>query len=79
MELIQAYNILRTSTSMTEVIETLRSLKDTYKDDIEIRILPKTPNDPLNSMYKIVAKTDKAGWYLPIGEGTYNILKEVFN
>lgn len=79
MELIQAYNILRTSTNMSEVIDTLRSLKDTYKDNINIRLLPYDPSDPLNSMYKIVAKTDKDGWYLPIGEGTYNILKEVFN
>ena len=79
MELIQAYNILRVSTSISEVITVLKDLKDTYKDAIKISLIPYDPSDPLNNMYELVANTDKAGWFLPIGEDTYNMLKEVID
>lgn len=79
MELMEAFEILKKSTDMTEVISILRGLKDTYKNDIIIKLIPINEKDPLSSIYKLSAKLDKDGWYLPIGEGTYNILKEVFN
>lgn len=79
MELMNAYELLKKSTSMTEVISILKDLKDTYKNDIVIRLIPKNEKDPLSSIYMLSAKLDKDGWYLPIGEGTYDILKEVIN
>lgn len=79
MELMNAYELLKKSTSMTEIIEILRDLKDTYKNDIVIRLIPINEKDPLSSIYMLSAKLDKDVWYLPIGEGTYDILKEVVN
>lgn len=79
MELMNAYELLKKSTNMTEVISILRDLKDTYKNAIVIRLIPINEKDPLSSIYKLSAKLDKDGWYLPIGEGTYDALKEVIN
>jgi hypothetical protein len=79
MELMNAYELLKKSTNMTEVINILKDLKDTYKNDIVIRLIPINEKDPLSSIYMLSAKMGKDGWYLPIGEGTYDILKEVIN
>lgn len=79
MELMEAYELLKKATNIEEVIIILRALKDTYKDTIDIRLIPANPSDPLNSTYKLAAKVGKDGWYLPTGRGVYDILKEVIN
>jgi Mor family transcriptional regulator len=76
---MNAYELLKKSTSMTEVISILKDLKDIYKNDIVIRLIPINEKDPLSSIYMLSAKMGKDAWYLPIGEGTYDILKEVIN
>lgn len=79
MELMEAFELLKKSTNMTEVISILRALKNTYGDNVVITLLPKDKSDPLNSTYALSAKVDKDGWTLPTGRGVYDILKEVIN
>ena len=79
MELMEAFELLKKSNYIGEVISILRSLKNTYGDNVVITLLPKDKSDPLNSTYALSAKIDKDGWTLPTGRGVYDILKEVFN
>lgn len=76
MELLQAYELIRKSKDIAEVISIIRYLKNTYTD-AEIKLLPLDPKDPLNNMYKLTVKLGKDGWYLPIGPVAYDTLKEV--
>lgn len=76
MELLQAYEMIRKSRDIAEVISILRALKITHPD-VEIRLLPADSKDPLNSTYRLTAKLGKDGWTLPTGRGVYDILKEV--
>ena len=76
MELFQAYEMIKKSRDIAEVISILRCLKNKYPD-IEIRLLPADSKDPLNSTYNLAVKLGKDGWFLPTGRGVYDILKEV--
>ena len=70
MELFQAYEKLKRAKGITEVLSILRELKHTYSA-VEIQLIPS------NDIYRLTAKLDKDGWFLPIGKGTYELLKEV--
>ena len=76
MELFQAYEKLKHAKGITEVLSILRELKATYTT-VDIHLIPMNLKDPLSDMYKLTVKLDKDGWFLPIGKGTYDILKEV--
>ena len=79
MELMEAYELLKKAANVGEAITILKELKNTYKDDVDIRLLPADTSDPFNCIYKLAAKVGKDGWFLPIGRGVYDILKEVIN